>query len=419
MPAAERPAVPNQVDYSKLRYRDRQTLDFKQEDREHPEFYSIAFNQIDPRYSHVFAAVGSSRVRFFEAVEVSDEDDEESVSGSGSGSADRRTEFRLVQEYREEGSCRKKVVHDERGGERKEVTREQFYSCCWSVGMSGDPLLCYGGISGVIKVINFRKKTLDSLIVGHGEAINDLKPHPFMAGVILSAAKDDSVRIWNVQTRTQVMVFAGLEGHRSEVFTADFHPLNGFFVASGGIDYTVKIWDLTQHQSLLDKSFSWDGPPSAFPTAFVQKPTYSCIIHNGYVDCVSWYGDLLLTKSLHNSLILWEAVYGENGVCDGARPLMRYHVENCEVFFMKFAVSADHRLVALGNTTGKVFLWDVEGEGKKDGNPKGKKARQVMSVGKGKQFQNSVVRMTAFSCDNRYLACCCEDGTIACWTLGR
>ena len=176
--------------------------------------YCVCFNLIDPRREHVFATVGDQKVRIFEVEESSIEGKENSPS------------FKVLQEYEEKNE------------------RENLFTCAWSMDAAGDSLLCFGGQLGIVKVINIEKKRLEKVLPGHGNSINELKSHPTKPALILSASKDESIRIWNIQTGAVVMIFAGLEGHRSDVLSADFHQLNGERLVSGGIDNTVKIWDL-------------------------------------------------------------------------------------------------------------------------------------------------------------------------------
>lgn len=57
-------------------------------------------------------------------------------------------------------------------------------------------------------------------------------------------ASDDMIRMWNVRKQCTICCF---EGHLHQVLDGDIHGLGHSF-ASGGIDNTIRIWDLTSKQ---------------------------------------------------------------------------------------------------------------------------------------------------------------------------
>lgn len=367
--------------------------------------YCICFNQLDPRHEHTFATVGERKVRIFELgasnlerKQNENENENESDNGSQSEVDESEPSFRLLQEYEENHS------------------EEQYFACAWSVGKDGEPLVCVAGELGIIKVLNVDKECMEAVLPGHGNSINELQSHPVKPALVLSASKDESIRIWNIHTSTAVMIFAGLDGHRSDVLSIDFHQAKGERFVSGGIDNTVKIWSLAEHDELLlEKSFAWDNTREerAFPTASVQTPVFSSNFHDHYVDCVKWYGDLLLSKSIHNCIVLWKPEYGTKGASDGAIPLKTFKLRNCEIWFMKFCLSADHSLVSLGNCSGKVHFWEMEGK---------QSASMILTVGQGRGKSHHtqrklVIRNSSISYDGRFAVCCCEDGQICCWNI--
>lgn len=152
---------------------------------------------------------------------------------------------------------------------------------------------------------------------------------------MLSASKDESIRLWNVYTSCCIAIFAGDQGHRDEVLSIDIHLLGNVF-ASCGMDNTVKVWSLqgTSHTGhrvarAIDQSYdsgtaargggsstacqSNSGPLSTllpadtddshgdssnsaaaaprkrFQTLLEQFPLFSTShVHSDYVDCVRW-----------------------------------------------------------------------------------------------------------------------------------
>lgn len=58
---------------------------------------------------------------------------------------------------------------------------------------------------------------------------------------ILSASDDQTIRIWNWQSRACVSV---LTGHNHYVMCAQFHPSEDLIV-SASLDQTVRVWDIS------------------------------------------------------------------------------------------------------------------------------------------------------------------------------
>jgi polycomb protein EED len=98
--------------------------------------------------------------------------------------------------------------------------KEIYYSCAWSTDpMTREPLLVVGGFKGVIRPIVPFKSVYKNLLIGHGSSINDLRFHPHNWSLLLSASKDFTLRLWNVNTSVCIAIFGGAEGHRDEVLS--------------------------------------------------------------------------------------------------------------------------------------------------------------------------------------------------------
>ncbi|KAL3952771.1 hypothetical protein ACCO45_012714 [Purpureocillium lilacinum] len=184
-------------------------------------------------------------------------------------------------------------------------------------------------------------------------------------------------------------ILAG-EGHTSKLLTVAFHD-TGRYLLSAGHDQAISLWTVP---SL---------PTQAIDTPFqVHYPHFSTTaVHSGIVDCVSFYGDQVLSRACYdNAIVLWriegfsstdpppryseaptpQAVIstsseGQGGFTRSAfvpamspgsptqyTRLLEFHTPRCaEQFFMRFKlhhVPGQHAVLAFCNAAGSIFFWD-------------------------------------------------------------
>ena len=161
----------------------------------------------------------------------------------------------------------------------------------------GPPLLCVAGKRGIIKVIDTVLQSLVMTLVGHGDSVNDLKCSPANETLLLSASKDHSIRLWNLQYGHMIAIFAGHDGHRGEVLSLSWH-YSGTKFASSAFDNTIKLWNVSDDkltagksekegplQAAVRKSFEM-APSDKFKTVIEQTPYFSTDSIHDLPGCV-------------------------------------------------------------------------------------------------------------------------------------
>ena len=169
---------------------------------------------------------------------------------------------------------------------RMESTNEAMYAdLCLR---KGPPLLCVAGKRGMIKVIDTLLQSIVLTLIGHGDTVNDLKCSPTNEWLILSASKDHSIRLWNLQHGQMIAIFAGHNGHRGQVLSVSWHH-SGTKFASSAFDNSIKLWNVFDNQGHVqvatNKSFEMK-PWDKFRTAIEQTPYFSTDSIHDLPGCV-------------------------------------------------------------------------------------------------------------------------------------
>ncbi|XP_069103147.1 polycomb protein EED-like [Argopecten irradians] len=293
-------------------------------------------------------------------------------------------------------------------------SEENFYCCTWTFdSTTGQPLLAAAGLKGIVRIISPVTMTCIKYYKGHGNAINELKIHPRDPNMLLTVSKDHTLRIWNLKTDVNVVIFGGVDGHRDEVLSADFN-MDGSIIVSCGMDHSLKMWK-TNHESIqtaLKESYNFIPGKTKFSTVFQHFPDFSTRdVHRNYVDCVRWLGRFVLSKSCENCIICWKP----GQLCDTDTTLKskeskvtvihRFDYRDCDIWYMRFGIDFWQKVIALGNQVGRIYVWDIDTE-----DPT---AARCTVLSHNKCF--TAIRQTAFTRDGSTLLAVTDDGSIWRW----
>eukprot|EP00892_Ulva_mutabilis_P005858 jgi/Ulvmu1/3644/UM017_0058.1 len=239
---------------------------------------------------------------------------------------------------------------------------ESLYSCEWILLSDEKLYVLAAGLTGTIYLVRSEDCKCTRVLQGHGNPVNALQVHPCHEDLLLSASADESIRLWNVATGLPLAVFSGERGHASEILSLAWSLSNPNLFASAGMDCAVKIWTL---QEALDVAPTAGAAEDI--VQHIQEPVFSSTdVHQTYVDDVAWAGDLLLTKSVHDEIVLWRPVAdlaraARLGVT--ATPvaewqeLHRFKLAKAGLWYVRMGLDAALTTLACGNTVGKVHVW--------------------------------------------------------------
>lgn len=277
-----------------------------------------------------------------------------------------------------------------------EEKETDHYACAWSKDpKTGTPWLCVAGGSDKVKVFNAVTGDLLRTFPGHGGEINDLAVSPINPYIIASASEDFTVRIWSLDPRHADQPCAAIlegDGHKETVLCLAFHP-SGRYLLSGGIDHRINLWTLPD--------FPDSNTGTSIPTRIYYPHFSTSEIHGDIVDCVSWFGDLILSKAANeHNIVLWSITNFNSSApppppshaptshdasrdarssfvspplsaADNAIKLYTRHLQlsipESHIMFTRFSLfpgcktgPGRHPVVAFCNTNSKVFFWDFE-----------------------------------------------------------
>jgi WD40 repeat protein len=241
----------------------------------------------------------------------------------------------------------------------------------------GPKLLCVGGASNVIKVIDIVQMKTVQLLRGHNNDIYDLKVSPVDENLLLSCSVDETIRLWNLESFACVVRFAGIHGHSGMILSIAWHPSGDRF-ASSGYDTSIRLWNIhdgrVQEALRASRSLGSSDKRSAFKSIEQPFPYFATKkVHRNIVDCVHFCGNMLLSKSSYNSIVLWqpkdlERTSSKVGSAAYMPPdevimLRMFDLDHCGgLWFHRFTVNPTCTLLAIGNMQGEIHIWELDAE---------------------------------------------------------
>ncbi|WP_069470017.1 NACHT and WD repeat domain-containing protein [Candidatus Marithrix sp. Canyon 246] len=206
---------------------------------------------------------------------------------------------------------------------------------------------------------------MEHTLKGHRGSVLSLAFSPDN-NLLASASKDGTVRIWNLNTNTEI---GRLTQHRGDVLSVAFSP-NGKMIATGGEDSTIILWDAATFKSIGSSLKNHDF--KVWSVAFSPNGKY------------------LASGSYDTNIIIWNV--------ETMVELGRFEQHKKTVYSLAF--SPDSKKLVSASFDKTLRLWDIE---------------NLQPIGKPMREHSNLVNGVAFSPDGKIFASASDDKTIILW----
>ena len=242
-----------------------------------------------------------------------------------------------------------------------------------SVAFSPDGALLASGGKDMARLWNVRKRKQIAAFK-HKEIVESVAFSP--DGKILASVDESCIRLWDTRRKKKVGTLGNeppREGpirFRSTIRSMIFSP-DGTLLASGGIDNTLRLWDVQKRRQI----FMHEGTKSGNVLAVTFSPDGETLASAGtHKEINLWHvAEQELIATLNTQALVWTLAFSPEGRFLAADVGAKIRVwdmktleevttlEGCEGPVYSIVFSADGKMVVAGSLDGTIRVWDTAG----------------------------------------------------------
>ncbi|ORX60183.1 WD40 repeat-like protein [Piromyces finnis] len=236
------------------------------------------------------------------------------------------------------------------------IVEGQMNTMCW-VRKIDDAIMATAGVDKVIHILSLSYLKEIVNLIGHEDAIEDLKSHPKNNNIILSSSSDGTIRIWDIYKEKCICIYK--LKYNPTVIDVDDKGKTIIVGTEAGYVIECNIPEWISDENIYNKEINTNDIPFIFYTDSKYQRILNSEkkVHSTLIDSIGYIGNNnILSKDINGHIYEWDLETEEIIKEFKHRSLMRQN--RC-----RFGISYDKSLFVVGTAFGTALIFDLN-EGK-------------------------------------------------------